>query len=581
MKKKRFLALLMAAAMCLSLAACSKDDTPKDDTNNPPSDSQNKDQNKDQPTEPTGTKLAEKQEFTTFISSEPMTLDLNRRSDTYSSTILTATLEGLTRLDDNAAHDGYEFVPAGAKSWSSNEDGTVWTFELNENYWDDGQKVTADDYVYSLRRYVNPETGSPMGYRLECLKNYAGVNSGELPLEELGVRAVDEMTLEVTLEAPTPYFMDLTHGMLFRPQRQDIVEKGGDKYGAEANTVVSNGPFKIISWTHNSEIVLEKNEKYWDAENVTLEKVIIKIITDTSTANNAFANGELDYISTGVAEWIDRFSNMDGVEHVSYPSATLTYSFFNTQDKLFSNANIRKAFITGIDRVEINEMCFGGARIPTYGWVVPTLFCGDTNFREYAGDPVQDMIDELKANNQTPKDLLLQGMKELNLGDDPSTLDITFSLAGTDDWFRTLGEYLQQAYKETLGINLEISFSEWGIFIDNVEKGNYQIGFMSWGASINDPYDVLSLHTTQSNAIYTGWSNADYDALIAKASTTMDDKERIELYKQAEDLLLRENAVANPLATSVNNLFYRDYVQGYNKMPLSSMSYKKFQILEH
>ena len=120
-----------------------------------------------------------------------------------------------------------------------------------------------------------------------------------------------------------------------------------------------------------------KNEQYWDADNVTLENVTIKIIADTSTSNNAFLNGELDYVSTSAAEWIQQFQNMEGTTYVSYPSATLTYSFFNCQDEIFSNANIRKAFITGVDRVAINDMAFDGARIPTYGWVVPTLFCGD------------------------------------------------------------------------------------------------------------------------------------------------------------------------------------------------------------
>ena len=402
-----------------------------------------------------------------------------------------------------------------------------------------------------------------------------------MPVEEIGVKAIDDKTLEVTLSAPTPYFLDLTHNLYFRPQRQDIVEQYGEKYGSEADTLVSCGPFTITSWTHNSEITLVKNEQYWDAENVTLDNITVKIIADTQTANNAFLNGELDYISTSAAEWIQQFQNMGGTTYVSYPSATLSYAFFNCQDELFSNANIRKAFITGVDRVEINDMAFDGARIPTYGWVVPTIYCGDINFREYAGDPIQDMIDELEANGQTPKDLLLQGMEELGLGNDPSTLDITFSLAGTDSWFRNMGEYLQQAYGASLGVNLEISFSEWGIFISNVESGNYQIGFMGWGAGINDPYDVLSLHTTESNAIYTGWSNADYDALIAEASVTMDDEARAALYKEAEDMLLKEYGVANPLATSVSNYFYRDYVTGYDTMPLSTLGYKYIQILEH
>ena len=584
---KKVLSLLLVVVLCMSLfAACSNGDTTTDENNTTNEGTTNEGTTTpdEGTTEPSGdgeTALAADQTYVTYIGAEPMTLDLQLRSDTYSSTILMNTLEGLTRLAANENNDGYEYLPAGASDWESNEDGTVWTFHLNDNYWSDGEPVTAQDYVYSVQRYVDPATASPMGYRLDCLLNYDAVNSGELPVEEIGVKAIDDKTLEVTLSAPTPYFLDLTHNLYFRPQRQDIVEQYGEQYGSEANTLVSCGPFTITSWTHNSEITLVKNEQYWDAENVTLDNITVKIIADTQTANNAFLNGELDYISTSAAEWIQQFQNMGGTTYVSYPSATLSYAFFNCQDEIFSNANIRKAFITGVDRVEINEMAFDGARIPTYGWVVPTIYCGDINFREYAGDPIQDMIDELEANGQTPKDLLLQGMEELGLGNDPSTLDITFSLAGTDSWFRNMGEYLQQAYGASLGVNLEISFSEWGIFISNVESGNYQIGFMGWGAGINDPYDVLSLHTSDSNAIYTGWSNEEYDALIAEAAVTMDDEARAALYKEAEDMLLKEYGVANPLATSVSNYFYRDYVTGYDTMPLSTLGYKYIQILEH
>ncbi len=520
--------------------------------------------------------LAETQEYVTYLSSEPMTLDLNKRSDTYSSVILTNVLEGLTRMVANEDNTAYEYVPAGAKSWSSNEEGTVWTFELNENYWSDGVKVTADDYVYSMRRYVDPNTASPNGYRLDFLLNYDAVNKGEMALEDLGVKAIDEDTLEITLTNPVPYFMDLTHAMYMRPQRQDIVEANGDKYGSEVDTLVFNGPYLISSWTHNSEIILEKNPQYWDAENVTLDKVTVKIITDASTAQNAFYNGELDYISTGTAEWIEQYKAMDDVTHVNYPSATLTYSFFNTDNEIFQNEKIRKAFITAIDRVELNEMCFGGTRIPTYGWVVPTLYVGDINYREYAGNPIEEMI----AETPDPKALLLEGMAELGLGDDPAALDFTFNLAGTDDWFRTLGEYLQQSFKTSLGVNLEIEFSDWGIFIDKVERGDYQMGFMSWGAGVNDPIDVLMLHTSESNSIHTGWANEEYDALIEQASIEMDDEKRAALYDQAEDILLKEHGVANPLATSTLNLFYYDNVMGYDEMPLSTGGYKYMYIVE-
>lgn len=539
---KRFLAMMLVLAMSFSLVGCGKEPTAEDPT---------------KPTESTGEKLAAKQEFNTYIGSEPMTLDLSKRSDTYSSTVLLNTLESLTR--NHANTDGsYEIVPAGAKEWKSNDDGTVWTFTLNDNKWDDGKPVTAGDYLYSIQRTANPDTAAPLALDLIPIKNFEAVNAGKMDMKELGVKAIDDKTLEFTLTAPTPYFMDLTYGLLMAPQRQDFVEAQGDKYGAESASFIGCGPYKLASWTHNNMLEFEKNPNYWDNANVKLEKVHCKIIADANTANNAFLNNELDYVRASKTEWIGKFSEVAGVQKFITPSATLAYSFFNTDDKLFSNANVRKAFIQGINREELNEMCFSGLREPSYGWVVDALWCGDVNYREFAGQPIKDMM----AKDTDPKALLVKGLEELGMDTDPTKITVSFRLAGTDEFFRTLGEYLQQAYKTSLGVNLEIDFSEWGIFIDNVEKGNFQIGFMAWGAGINDPYDVLKLFMSSSNAIHTGWSNADYDALMAKAGVEMDAKARAELYKQAEQMVLNEFAVANPLACSVYNDFFVEKLKG-------------------
>ena len=219
-------------------------------------------------------------------------------------------------------------------------------------------------------------------------------------------------------------------------------------------------------------------------------------------------------------------------------------------------------------------MCFSGANIPTYGWICPAISVGETNFREYAGDTIQEMIDEMTAEGKTAKDYLLAGMEELGLGDDPSTLTVTFSLAGTDDWFRTYGEYLQQVYQTELGVNMEISFNDWSIFYDDVQNGNYQIGYMSWGAYYNDPYDMLSLFYSDWDSIETGWASAEYDQLIDDALKEQDEAKRLELYKQAEDILLREECVVSPILTFTSNSFYRDYVQGYTELTFSITGYK-------
>ncbi len=516
--------------------------------------------------------LDPEQYINTYLVANPSTLDPSLRSDAYSSTILINTMEGLIRMEER---DGEYYLNRGdAYKWEANEDGTVWTFYLKGNKWEDGQPVTAHDYVYSLRRSSAPETGSPNSYFLTPIKNFAEVNTGQLPVEELGVRAIDGFTLEITLKEPVPSFLSMIDATVYYPQRQDRVEEWGEHYGSEAHYTISNGPFKVNRWVHNSVIELVKNEHYWDAENVNLERVTFYIMADETTYYNSFESGEIDFVGAGAEEWIQRFKQRGDSTYNSYTSATITYAFFNARDELFQNVNIRKAFMLAIDREDINEMAFGGLRVPAYGWVVPTISVGNTNYREAAGDIIKEMLEELKAQGKTPRDLLLQGMAELGLGDDPSKLDVTFSLAGTDQWFRNLGEYLQQVYKHELGINLKISFSEWGIFYDNVLKGNYQIGFMGWGAYYNDPYDVLSLFASDHDMIKTGWVNKEYDELIYKASVEMDEQRRLELYIAAENILLRDEAVVSPLAATRVNQFVRNYVHNYATLGFSNMGFK-------
>lgn len=178
--------------------------------------------------------------------------------------------------------------------------------------------------------------------------------------------------------------------------------------------------------------------------------------------------------------------------------------------------------------------------------------------RSVAGNTLKDMRTETLAKT-TAKDILLEGMQELGLGDDPSTLDVTFSLAGTTDWYRTFGEYLQQMYKEALGVEIKIDFSEWGIFESNASSGNYQIGFMGWGAYYNDPYDMLSVHLSDFNQVYTGWANPEYDELVKKAVTEMDENTRMDMYIQAEKMVLDDYVVC-PFATSIKQLFTKSYV---------------------
>lgn len=559
---KKLVAMLLALVMVFALVACGGNNAGNGSTN----------KNNTTTTTPSdSTTPAGAQYYNTYLSADPTSMDISRISDSYSSGVVNNVMESLVRMGETDGN--YEIVPGDAQTWESNEDGTVWTFHLGDNTWSDGQPVTAQDYVYSLQRSADPATGCPNDYFLMPLEGYYDVRDGAA-LETLGVKALDEKTLEITLSYPVPSFLEMACGTVYYPQRQDIVEKYGEQYGSEPGCTVFNGAYTMESWTHNSSIILKKRADYWNADAVQIENVTMHILADSTTAYTMYEAGELDYVGTSTAEWVQKFLAREDTDYVKTYSASVNYAFYNTKDELFQNANIRRAFNMAVDREDLNEVTFGGRSNAATGWVTGAMAVGSTNYREYAGDMIQAMYDDAAANNMTAKDYLLKGMEELGLGNDPSTLDITFSLAGTDEWFRTYGEYLQQTYNTALGINLKIDFSEWGIFSSNLEQGNYQIGYMAWGAYYNDPYDVLSLFKSDVDSIQTGWSNAAYDELVTKAQSEMDEAKRLEMYKEAETILLLEEYVVNPILFPSSNSFYKNFVQGYATLAFSSGGYQ-------
>lgn len=553
--KKRFLSCFLIGAMTLSLAACGEESKEVSASAGKTVD---------------GNVLDDEQTYTTYLQSEPSTLDSVKGNDTYGWSILLNIMEPLTRVD---TVDGKDVtLPAGAESWESNEDGSVWTFHLTDNKWADGQAVTAEDYVYGIQRSLDPDAGSLNGYLITCIKNGAAVNSGEMEPEELGVKALDEKTLEITLENPTPYFLSLTNTRALMPLRKDIVEQYGDSYGAEADTIVGNGPFKVESWTHNSEIVLAKNENYWDAENVYLDKVVFKIIAEESAIMNSFDNGSLDTVNCGTKEWVERFDAKDGVECINYDGNTIRYHFYNTNDPLFSNEKVRQAFTIAIDRADVVTTIFYDLHTPYTAWVPSTVSMGTLgNYRELAGDMMTDLLSE------DPKALLIEGMEELGLGSDPSTLTVTFTLGGTNQWLKNYGEYYQQKFKEVLGVNIVLDQNEWGTFQSKTNSGDYQMGYMTWQIDYNDPISMLEIMKSDAGSIPTFWSNEEFDSLITEAATEMDEQKRLDLMVQAEKILMEEVPVS-PIINESTRTYRYDYVKNQPVSPFSTMGVKGIYI---
>ncbi len=557
MAMKKILAALLAGAMVLSMAACGddKDNTVGSSTENATAKTID------------GNVLDEEQYFNGYLGGDPTTLDGVIGNDSIGGSVLNNTMEPLTRL---AEKDGQNIREgAGAESWESNEDGTVWTFHLRDNTWSDGQPVTAEHYAYAVIRTLTPETGSPNSYLLTCIKNANAVLAGEKAPSELGVKVVDDKTIEFTLEQPTPYFLSLTDGRVMQPQRQDIVEQYGESYGAEATNMVYCGPFKVESWTHNSEMVLVKNDSYWDKDSVNLTTINYKIMNDENTIFNSFTNGSIDSCGCGTPEWMDKFGSMEEVQYIHNVSPSVRFHFFNTKDKLFSNKNIRKAFTLAIDREDVSKSIYFNTMEPAYSWVPDGVSSGELGiYRQQVSAPLKAI-----AEKEDAKALLLKGMEELGLGSDPSTLNITFTMGDTTQWIKNYGEYYQQKFKEVLGVNITLDFNEWGTFQSKVNAGEYQMGYMVWGIDYNDPYAMLSLMRSDSTAIPTFWANEEYDKLMDAAAVEMDEAKRVELYEQAEAILMEEAPLC-PVVNEASNTYRYKYVKNSNTMSFTSTGLK-------
>lgn len=560
MRNKKFLALSMALVLIvLTLAGCGKKDTPVVDK---PSD------NGGNSGEETAN-VDKEQYLNLILNSEPSTLDASKGADSYSNAVLNNVLEPLTRLEEDADLNNV-LTPAGAESWDHNEDGTVWTFKIRDAKWSDGVAVRAQDYEYGIKRSLLPDTASPYAFLLAPIKNADKVNSGELSIDELGVKSLDEKTLEITLETPTPYFLELTYQRVMLAQRQDIVESHGDKYGTELETLVYNGPFTLTSWVHNSELVLTKNENYWDKDTVKLQTINLKIIQDENAVYSSLENGSVDQAVANKTEWKEKFMKNEDLNHIEVVNPNTFFMFFNTKDEMFKNANIRKAFSAAINREELADVIFYGVNAPAYGWVPPSISIGDDEYRTVVESPVKKLVKE----NPDPKALLIKGLEELGMDTNPANVTVKISLGSTDQWFRTYGEYLQQMYIKNLGINFEIEQMEWPVFNGAVEKGDFQIGYMAWGADFNDPISMLSLLKSDAAAIGTGWENARYDELIDLAAKEMDSAKRLEYFREAENILLYEEAALAPVVYPRQNIFRYKYVNELGVTPFGTAGYK-------
>lgn len=519
---------------------------------------------KDDKTQSTAAENDKIQYLSIALNEEPKILDQSKAADICSNQVLLEVNEALTRAEKNK--DGVDEIrAAGAESWDISTDGLRWTFYIRDNYWSDGKKVTAKDYEYGIKRTLDPDIGSKNAFLLYPIKGARSYNEGgkdkKMSSDTVAVKALDEKTLEIVLEAPNAYFLNLTNLSIMQPQREDLVDTYGEKYGTEVDTVVFCGPFIIKEWNHNNRIELVKNEDYWDAKSVKLKKVSMKILKSEDYAVDELINGAIDIAKVTKMEWRDKLNKTSELDRIKVPKPVINYEVFNQKDQLLSNVNVRKAFSLAIDREDISRRLWNEVYNPAYGWIPPALNIGKENFRKKAD---LEPLKKLKKDTEDPKKLLIEGMRQLGLGKDPEKITIRYLQPGMDRGQKEISEFFQRMYNEKLGVNIKVEYVQWEDFQRKISKGDYQIASMVWASDYNDPMAQFQPWVTGMDIISTGWSNLNYDILIKKAALLGSDKseERFKCFQEAENMLLLKDVVIAPTVYKNKQLYKYKYVKG-------------------
>lgn len=458
---------------------------------------------------------------------EPPSLDPAMASDNTSFEILRVIMEGLVRLDEN----GKVTEGSGmAESWEVSEDGLNYTFHLKQDVkWTNGDPVTAHDFEYSWKRVLDPNTASDYSYQLYYLKNGEAYNNSEVTADEVGVKALDDYTLEVELQAPTPYFLQLTAFGTLYPVNKNVVEANPD-WASDAASYVGNGPFKLTEWAHDSEVIVEKNESYWNNESIKLNSISWAMVNDENTEYQLYENGDL-HVAQPPTDLTMELIEQGRANSV--PILGTYYYVFNTEKEPFNNANIRKAFAAAIDRESLVTAVTRGGQLPADGFVSPKASS------DLPSD-LRDVNGSLIPASSEAKAYLDKGMEELGLTEFP-VVTITYN---TSEGHKMIAEAIAAMWKENLGVEVKLFNQEWKVYLDTVDSADFEIARMGWLGDYMDPMTFLDLFVTNGGNNYPNYSNPEYDALIAQAKATGDQQERLDAMAAAEKILMDDMPIA-------------------------------------
>lgn len=464
--------------------------------------------------------------------SEIPSMDASLASDSSSSTALNNTMEGLYRTGKDQKR-----MPGVAEDVQKLDDGKKYIFKLRKDAkWSNGEPVTAKDFVYSWKRAVNPDTKATYSYIMFDIKNAEKIHKKELPADQLGVKAIDDYTLEVELDNPVPYFVDLTVYPVFYPLNENFVKAQGDKFGLEANTTLYNGPFVMSDWKHERSFQFKKNPSYWDNKTVKIEEINFNIVKNTATNVNLYETNAIDRAAL-TSEFVDKFRQIPDFQ--TRKEAGVAYLRFNQSNQYLSNKNLRKAISMSFDRDNIAKVILNNGATGAYGFVGKDFAEGPNkkDFRAENGKLVETNPKEAKKLWDTAK-------KEL--GTDKIELEF---LNFDDEDSKKVGEFLKGEMEKNLpGLSIKIKQQPFAQKNKLEDSQQYDIAFGIWGPDFPDPISYLDMFVTNGSQNKTGYSNPKYDELILKAKTdTKDLQARWNNLLEVEKMLVKEDAVIAPI----------------------------------
>lgn len=483
---------------------------------------------------------------------EPTSLNTLLATYAYDFTPINAMIECLYRDDENDVPQ-----PAGAETVDISDDKLVYTFHLREDAtWSNGDPVVATDYEFAWQQALNPKVASDYAYMLYFIHNAEPYFNGKVEWSEVGVKVIDDYTLEVTLDNPLPYATDLFAFPTLAPINQKFYEEvGADKYATDAEYFCCNGMYELTEWSHNSEIVFEKREEYWNADAVGPDEIVYKIITDSQAGLNSYLSREIDYTDLDSGEVVQQ-AEAAGFEVGVKPARSSYYLIVNTEDEFMSNQNLRLALAYSIDKQALIDTVYQNDNQPMTSFTPPAIYgaagADGPTFQEALLEERGEMY-PASGDLEKAQEYLQAALEELGCTVDELNLSID---CADDSLRRNCATFLQEQWRQNLGIeNITVNSMQTKQVSANRQSGDYCMSLGGWSPDYNDAINFLDLWVTDGGNNDSFWSNEEYDNLIAQATAEADEEVRQQYLFDAEEILAAEMPII-PLYWQCQNYSY-------------------------